>query len=93
MNFAIYSCNWTKKDLKFKKLVLLAMRMNDANQIIIRVTPKKIINLQMFASVLICYFITYYIGCNLCVQITINLIMILGHDDMLQYYIRYGENY
>jgi len=93
MNFAIYSCNWTKKDFKFKKLVLLAMRMNDASQIIIRATPKKIINLQMFASVLICYFITYYIGYNLCVQIMVNVYMVLGHDDMLQHCIRYGENY
>jgi len=38
-------------DVKFKKLLLLAMRMNDANQIVLKVSPKKIINLQLFANV------------------------------------------
>ncbi|CAI6346650.1 unnamed protein product [Macrosiphum euphorbiae] len=52
VNFSIYSANWTQMDLKFKKLLLLAMRMNDANNLVIRATPKKIINLQIFASVL-----------------------------------------
>uniref|UniRef100_A0A2S2PEN4 Uncharacterized protein n=1 Tax=Schizaphis graminum TaxID=13262 RepID=A0A2S2PEN4_SCHGA len=52
VNFSIYSCNWTKMDLKFKKLLLFAMRMNNANQILIRASPKKIINLQLFANIL-----------------------------------------
>jgi len=38
-------------DLKFKKLLLLTMQMNDANQIIMKASMKKIINLQLFASV------------------------------------------
>lgn len=40
-------------DLKFKKLALLAMRMNDCSQLMIRITPKKVINMQLFAGVLI----------------------------------------
>jgi len=38
-------------NLKFKKLLLLSMQMNDANQMLIKASPKKIINLQLFASV------------------------------------------
>ncbi|XP_015372525.1 PREDICTED: uncharacterized protein LOC107167838 [Diuraphis noxia] len=52
INFSLYSCNWTQTDLKFKKLVLLAMRMNDANNFVIKASPKKIINLQVFASIM-----------------------------------------
>ncbi|XP_026807158.1 odorant receptor 46a-like [Rhopalosiphum maidis] len=52
VNFSIYSCNWTKMDLKFKKLLLFTMRMNDANQMVIKASPKKIINLQLFANII-----------------------------------------
>lgn len=38
-------------DLKFQKLILLAMYMNNANQLMIKASPKKIVNLQLFASV------------------------------------------
>jgi len=38
-------------DVKFKKLLLLTMRMNDANNLMIRASPKKVVNLQMFANV------------------------------------------
>lgn len=37
--------------LKEKKLLLLAMQMNSANQLQIKASPKKLINLQLFASV------------------------------------------
>jgi len=40
-------------DMKFKNLLLLTMRMNDANNLMIKASPRKIINLQMFANVLI----------------------------------------
>jgi hypothetical protein len=40
-------------DLKFKKLLLLTMRMNDANNLMIKVSPKKVVNLQMFTNVFI----------------------------------------
>jgi len=39
-------------DIKFKKLLLLTMRMNDANNWKIKATPKKIVDLQIFACVL-----------------------------------------
>ncbi|KAE9526205.1 hypothetical protein AGLY_013836 [Aphis glycines] len=51
VNLGIYSCNWTNMDLKFKKLLLLTMQMNKANEIMMKVSMKKIINLQLFASV------------------------------------------
>ncbi|VVC31899.1 Olfactory receptor, insect [Cinara cedri] len=51
-NFAIYSCNWTEMDVKFQKLLLLAMCMNNANKLLIRASPKKTINLQFFSSVM-----------------------------------------
>jgi len=38
-------------DLKFKKLLLLSMRMNDANNMMIKVTPRKVINLNFFINV------------------------------------------
>lgn len=52
MNFALYSSNWTEKDIQFQKLILLAMNMNSAiNNISMKLTPTKIVNLEMFASV------------------------------------------
>lgn len=53
VNFGIYSCNWINMDLQFKKVLLLAMRLNDANQVVIKSTPRKIVNLQLFASVML----------------------------------------
>ncbi|XP_026805373.1 odorant receptor 2a-like [Rhopalosiphum maidis] len=52
VNFSIYSCNWTEMNLKFKKLLLFTLRMNDANQMVIKASPKKIINLQLFANIM-----------------------------------------
>ncbi|XP_050432910.1 odorant receptor 46a-like [Adelges cooleyi] len=53
MNFALYSSNWTEKDIQFQKLILLAMNMNSAiNNISMKLTPTKIVNLEMFASVM-----------------------------------------
>lgn len=39
-------------NLKTKKLLILAMGMNDANKLMIKTTPNKIINMQLFASVI-----------------------------------------
>lgn len=50
-------------DLKFKKLLLLAMWMNDANNLVIKASPKKIINLQIFASVLTSFVYNIIIKC------------------------------
>lgn len=40
-------------DLKFKKLVLLAMKMNNANHSVLRASPRKIIDLQLYNNVFI----------------------------------------
>jgi len=42
-------------DLRFKKLLLLAMQFNNANKLKIKSTPNKIVNLQLFSSVIILY--------------------------------------
>ncbi|KAL4098228.1 hypothetical protein QTP88_022872 [Uroleucon formosanum] len=46
--FALYSSNWPEMDMKCKKLILLAMKMNNANQKKLKFTRTKIINLEMF---------------------------------------------
>lgn len=38
-------------DLKFKKLLLLSMQMNDADKLMIKATPTRIINLELFVKV------------------------------------------
>lgn len=47
----MYSCNWTEMDLKMKKLLLLAMQMEDANKMMLKITPKKIVDIQLFSNV------------------------------------------
>lgn len=42
-------------DMEFKRLLLLSMRMNDANKLVLKVSPKKVINLQFYASVSFCH--------------------------------------
>ncbi|CAI6349028.1 unnamed protein product [Macrosiphum euphorbiae] len=51
VNFGLYSCDWTDKDLKFKKTVLLAMSMNSANKQVMKLSPNSIVNLAMFSRV------------------------------------------
>lgn len=52
VNIGMYSSNWVNMSVKEKKLLLLAMRMNNAIHIQIRASPKKLINLQLFANVI-----------------------------------------
>ncbi|XP_060874501.1 uncharacterized protein LOC132948166 isoform X1 [Metopolophium dirhodum] len=52
VNTGIYSCDWTKMDIQFKKLLLLTMQMNNANNLEIKASPKKIVNLQLFANII-----------------------------------------
>ncbi|XP_060868604.1 uncharacterized protein LOC132943586 [Metopolophium dirhodum] len=52
LNFALYSGDWTSKSLKYKKMILLAMRMNSANRLKMQVTMTRIVNLEMFAGVM-----------------------------------------
>lgn len=52
VNFGVYSCDWIKMNSKFKKSLLLTTRMNDAcSKLMLKASPKNIINLQLFASV------------------------------------------
>lgn len=41
--------------LKFKKLLLLTMRMNNSNQLVLKISPSKIIDSQFFSSVIITF--------------------------------------
>nr|UMT69221.1 odorant receptor 22 [Myzus persicae] len=52
VNFGLYCCDWTEKDLKFKKTVLLAMSMNSAHKQVMKLSPNSIVNLEMFARVM-----------------------------------------
>ena len=49
--FALYSSNWTEMDMKCKKLILLTMKMNNANYKKLKFTRTKIVNLEMFFKV------------------------------------------
>jgi len=51
MNFALYSSDWTQMEMKFKKLLLLAMEMNDAHKLDMKLTAELIINLELFTKV------------------------------------------
>eukprot|EP00102_Acyrthosiphon_pisum_P022640 XP_016659850.1 PREDICTED: odorant receptor 33a isoform X3 [Acyrthosiphon pisum] len=48
IRYALYSSNWTEMDMKCKKLILLTMQMNNANQKTLRFTRTRIVNLEMF---------------------------------------------
>lgn len=79
----MHSCNWTMMDLKMKMLLVFAMRMEDANKMMIKITPKKNINLRLFCRVSIdnSYNTKYiiYIRKNKC------NCLFLGNVDVLQY--------
>lgn len=51
VNFGLYSCDWTWLDVSTKKFILLIMRMNSSNNLKIKVTPTKFMDLPMFAAV------------------------------------------
>ncbi|XP_025192333.1 uncharacterized protein LOC112592486 [Melanaphis sacchari] len=56
VHFGMYNCNWTAMNLRSQKLLLLSIQLYNANELMIKITPKKIINLQLFNSVIItCY--------------------------------------
>ncbi|XP_025205128.1 odorant receptor 94a-like [Melanaphis sacchari] len=46
--FSLYSSNWTEMDMKCKQLILLTMRVNNANFKKLKFTTIKIINLEFF---------------------------------------------
>lgn len=51
MSFALYSSDWTQMDIKFKKLILLTMLVNESEKTTIKVSMKKVVNMEMFAIV------------------------------------------
>ncbi|XP_050440819.1 odorant receptor 94a-like [Adelges cooleyi] len=56
INFALYSSNWTDSNIDVKRLIVLTMAMNNAHQLKIKVTPNKIVNMEIFANVIhMCY--------------------------------------
>ncbi|XP_050527601.1 odorant receptor 46a-like isoform X2 [Daktulosphaira vitifoliae] len=52
VNFAIFSSNWMDMDSKCTKLILFAMRMNNANQLNMKMTWTKVVNLELFVNAL-----------------------------------------
>lgn len=50
-------------DLKFKKTLLLAMKMNSSHKRVMKVSPKSSVGLEMFArvSIVILLIIKYYL--------------------------------
>jgi len=68
-------------DLKFKKLLLFTMRMNDANRVILKASPKKTIDLQLFSNVL--FYITFleFISINTD-NICLIIVLFSGYDNM-----------
>ncbi|XP_029342689.1 uncharacterized protein LOC115033683 [Acyrthosiphon pisum] len=52
MNFALYSSDWTAMSINYKKMLLFTMRMNDAEKLKLKISLRKIVNLEMFASVM-----------------------------------------
>ncbi|XP_025421655.1 odorant receptor 46a [Sipha flava] len=51
VNFGLYSSDWTAKDLKFKKTLLLVMNMNSAHNRLMKIKPESVVNLELFAKV------------------------------------------
>ncbi|XP_050544532.1 odorant receptor 46a-like [Daktulosphaira vitifoliae] len=52
VQFAMYSIDWTEKSIKLKKILLLAMSLNNANRLKMNITPRKSLNLEVFGSAL-----------------------------------------
>ncbi|XP_060833372.1 odorant receptor 46a-like [Rhopalosiphum padi] len=52
INFGLYSSNWTEMDLKFKKSLLLAMKMNSSHKRVMKISPNSAVGLEMFARVM-----------------------------------------
>ncbi|CAI6344614.1 unnamed protein product [Macrosiphum euphorbiae] len=52
MNFALYSGDWSGKSLKYKKMILNAMQMNSTDKLKLKVTMSRIVNLELFTSVM-----------------------------------------
>lgn len=74
--FGMYSSNWTEMNLKFKKLLSLSIIADSANESTIKITPKKIVNLQLYTSVIIFNFhLSKRIKCTTCINFNFQVIM------------------
>ncbi|XP_022183354.1 uncharacterized protein LOC111042928 [Myzus persicae] len=51
INFALYSSNWTEMSIKFKKLLLLTMQINNANNFKLNVSTNIVVNLKLYTNV------------------------------------------
>ena len=51
MNFALYSSDWTEMSINYKKMILFFNLINSADKFKLKISLKKIVNLEMFASV------------------------------------------
>jgi len=51
ISFALYNCNWTEMNMEFKKLLLLTMQINDADNLKLKGTMKYQINMRLLTNV------------------------------------------
>jgi len=51
VNFGLYSSTWTAMDIKVQKLLLMSMKMNDANRLRLKATPSIAVDRPFFANV------------------------------------------
>lgn len=77
LNFALYSSNWTNQCIHFKKLLFLAMNMNSAENLNMKVSFRKVFNLELFAGVCKLYF--YCIICS-CYSDYFTLVYIFNYE-------------
>ncbi|XP_050536776.1 uncharacterized protein LOC126902974 isoform X5 [Daktulosphaira vitifoliae] len=52
INFALYSCNWTEMGIEFQKLILIGMRVNDAEKTKMKITTQKLIDVHLFGEII-----------------------------------------
>lgn len=51
MSFFVYSCDWTQENINIQKLILMTMQINDCERNTLKLTSKKVVNMELFASV------------------------------------------
>jgi len=60
INFALYNCNWTEKNITFKNLLLLSMQINNSEKLKLKASAQMIVNLQLFTKVTMCIIICIF---------------------------------
>ncbi|XP_050536782.1 uncharacterized protein LOC126902976 isoform X4 [Daktulosphaira vitifoliae] len=51
INFALYCCNWTEMSIEYQQLILMGMRVNEAEKTKMKITTQKLINVHLFREV------------------------------------------